>query len=148
MSCCATLCVALGTGAANAQKFTGLAPTPPLGWNSWNHFGCNVSEETLKSAADQMVSSGMKAAGYQYVVVDDCWQGSRDQDGNVRADPKRFPNGMKAVADYVHAKGLKFGIYSDAGWKTCGGRPASRGYEFQDALTYARWGVDYLKYDW
>jgi alpha-galactosidase len=142
------LCVALGAGAVSAQKFAGLAATPPLGWNSWNHFGCNVSEETLKSAADQIVSNGMKAAGYQYVVVDDCWQGSRDKDGNIGADPKRFPNGMKAVADYVHSKGLKFGIYSDAGWKTCGGRPASRGYEFQDALTYARWGVDYLKYDW
>ena len=148
MSGCAALCVALGPGAASAQKFTGLAPTPPLGWNSWNHFGCNVSEETLKSAADQIVSSGMKAVGYQYVVVDDYWQGSRDQDGFIRADPKRFPNGMKAVADYMHSKGLKFGIYSDAGWKTCGGRPGSRGHEFQDALTYARWGVDYLKYDW
>jgi alpha-galactosidase len=95
-----------------------------------------------------MVSSGMKAVGYQYVVVDDCWHGARDADGFIRADPKRFPNGIKAVADYVHAKGLKFGIYSDAGWKTCGGRPGSRGYEFQDALSYARWGVDYLKYDW
>jgi alpha-galactosidase len=144
----AALCIALGTHAANAQKFTGLAPTPPLGWNSWNHFGCNVSEDTLRAAADQMVSSGMKAVGYQYVVVDDCWHGSRDPDGFIRADPKRFPNGIKAVTDYIHAKGLKFGIYSDAGWKTCGGRPGSRGYEFQDALTYARWGVDYLKYDW
>lgn len=148
LSAAAALCVTLGSSAAGAQKFPGLAPTPPLGWNSWNHFGCNVSEATLKSAADMMVSSGMKAAGYQYVVVDDCWQGTRDADGFIRADPTRFPNGMKAVADYVHAKGLKFGLYSDAGWKTCGGRPGSRGYEFQDALTYARWGVDYLKYDW
>jgi len=148
LSASAALCVTLGSAAASAQKFPGLAPTPPLGWNSWNHVGCNVSEATLKSAADSLVSSGMKAAGYQYVVVDDCWQGTRDADGNIRPDPQRFPNGMKAVADYVHAKGLKFGLYSDAGWKTCGGRPGSRGYEFQDALTYARWGVDYLKYDW
>jgi alpha-galactosidase len=148
VSISAALCVALGSGVANAQKFPNLAPTPPMGWNSWNHVGCNVSEATLKSAADQMVSSGMKAVGYQYVVVDDCWQGTRDADGFIRADPQRFPNGMKAVADYVHSKGLKFGVYSDAGWQTCGGRPGSRGYEFQDALTYARWGVDYLKYDW
>jgi alpha-galactosidase len=148
LSAAAALGVTLVSPAANAQKFPGLAPTPPLGWNSWNHVGCNVSEATLKSAADTLVSSGMKAAGYQYVVVDDCWQGTRDADGFIRADPQRFPNGMKAVADYVHAKGLKFGLYSDAGWKTCGGRPGSRGYEFQDALTYARWGVDYLKYDW
>ncbi|HWA74381.1 MAG TPA: glycoside hydrolase family 27 protein [Polyangiaceae bacterium] len=148
LSAAAALCLTLGAGAASAQKFAGLAPTPPMGWNSWNHVGCNVSEETLKVAADQMVSSGMKAVGYQYVVVDDCWHGARDADGFIRADPKRFPNGIKAVADYVHAKGLKFGIYSDAGWKTCGGRPGSRGYEFQDALSYARWGVDYLKYDW
>jgi alpha-galactosidase len=143
------MCVGiLFAGVAHAQKFEGLASTPPLGWNSWNHFGCNVSEETLKSATDHIVSSGMKAAGYQYVVVDDCWQGMRDKDGFIQADPKRFPNGMKAISDYVHSKGLKFGLYSDAGWKTCGGRPASRGYEFQDAMTYARWGVDYLKYDW
>ena len=148
LSASAALAVTLASGVASAQKFPGLAPTPPLGWNSWNHFGCNVSEATLKSAADMMVSSGMKAAGYQYVVVDDCWQGTRDADGFIRPDPQRFPNGMKAVADYVHGKGLKFGLYSDAGWKTCGGRPGSRGYEFQDALTYARWGVDYLKYDW
>jgi len=144
----AALCAALAPETAKAQKFPGLAPTPPLGWNSWNHFGCNVSEATLRSAADALVSSGMKAAGYRYVVVDDCWQGSRDADGFIHADPQRFPNGMKAVADYVHGKGLKFGLYSDAGGKTCGGRPGSRGYEFQDALTYARWGVDYLKYDW
>jgi alpha-galactosidase len=148
LSTAAALCVVLRAAPAQAQKFAGLAPTPPMGWNSWNHFGCNVSEATLKGAADAMVSSGMKAAGYQYVVVDDCWQGSRDENGFISADRQRFPNGMKAVIDYVHAKGLKFGIYSDAGWKTCGGRPGSRGYEFQDALTYARWGVDYLKYDW
>ena len=93
------LCVILGSSPGSAQKFPGLAPTPPLGWNSWNHVGCNVSETTLEAAADAMVSSGMKAAGYQYVVVDDCWQGSRDADGFIRADPQRFPHGMKAVAD-------------------------------------------------
>jgi alpha-galactosidase len=95
-----------------------------------------------------MVSSGMKDAGYQYVVIDDCWQVDRDKDGNIIPDPKHFPSGIKALADYVHSKGLKFGIYSDTGTKTCQKRPGSRGYEFQDARQYAAWGVDYLKYDW
>ncbi|MGH9734873.1 MAG: glycoside hydrolase family 27 protein [Candidatus Acidiferrales bacterium] len=126
----------------------GLALTPPMGWNSWNKFACNVSESLIDSMADAMVSSGMKDAGYQYIVIDDCWQVSRDASGNIVADPKRFPNGVEAVADYVHSKGLKFGIYSDAGTATCQGRPGGRGHEFQDALTYASWGVDYLKYDW
>ena len=126
----------------------GLALTPPMGWNSWNKFACNVSESLIKSMADAMVSSGMKEAGYQYIVIDDCWQVRRDANGNIIADPQRFPNGIKAVADYVHSKGLKFGIYSDAGTATCQGRPGGRGHEFQDALTYASWGVDYLKYDW
>jgi len=125
-----------------------LAATPPMGWNSWNKFACNVSEDLIRQMADAMVSSGMKEAGYQYVVIDDCWQVNRDANGNIIADPQRFPSGMKALADYVHGKGLKFGIYSDAGTKTCAGRPASRGYEFQDARQYAAWGVDYLKYDW
>jgi len=125
-----------------------LALTPPMGWNSWNKFGCNVSEALIKSMADAMVSSGMRDAGYQYVVIDDCWQVSRDTQGNIVADAKRFPSGIKALADYVHAQGLKFGIYSDAGTETCGGRPGSRGHEYQDAAQYAAWGVDYLKYDW
>jgi alpha-galactosidase len=125
-----------------------LAPTPPMGWNSWNKFQCHVTEDLVKSVADSIASSGMKDAGYQYVVIDDCWQVSRDSNGTIVADPKLFPSGIKAMADYVHSKGLKFGIYSDAGSKTCGGRPASQGYEFQDAQTYASWGVDYLKYDW
>src|ERR1035437_6939042 len=125
-----------------------LARTPPMGWNSWNKFACNVTEDAVRSVADAMVKSGMKDAGYQYIVIDDCWQISRDPDGNILADPKRFPSGIKALADYVHSKGLKFGIYSDAGKKTCGGRPGSRGYEFQDARQYAAWEVDYLKYDW
>jgi alpha-galactosidase len=125
-----------------------VAMTPPMGWNSWNHFGCNIDEAKIRGAADAMVASGMKAAGYQYVVIDDCWQVGRDDAGNILADPVKFPSGVKALADYIHSKGLKFGIYSDAGTKTCGGRPASRGHEFQDARQYAAWGVDYLKYDW
>jgi alpha-galactosidase len=126
----------------------GLALTPPMGWNSWNTFGCNVDEQLIKGMADAMVSSGMKDAGYRYVVIDDCWQVDRDEEGNIVADPKRFPSGMKALADYVHSLGLEFGLYSDAGTATCQGRPGSRGYEFQDARQYAAWGVDYLKYDW
>ncbi len=119
-----------------------------MGWNTWNKFACNVSEDLIKQAADAIVSTGMKDAGYQYVVIDDCWQVSRDKDGNIIADAQRFPSGIKAVADYVHAKGLKFGIYSDAGLTTCQHRPGGRGYEYQDARQYAAWGVDYLKYDW
>jgi alpha-galactosidase len=126
----------------------GVALTPPMGWNSWNKFGCKVSEDLLKSMADGMISSGMKDAGYEYVVIDDCWQVSRDADGNIVPDAKNFPSGMKALGDYIHSKGLKFGIYSDAGEKTCAGRPGSLGHEYQDAIMYAKWGVDYLKYDW
>ncbi len=125
-----------------------LAATPPMGWNSWNKFGCNVSEDLVRQIADAMASSGMKDAGFQYVIIDDCWQISRDKDGNIIADSQKFPSGIKALADYIHSKGLKFGIYSDAGTKTCQGRPGGRGYEFQDARQYAAWGVDYLKYDW
>jgi len=135
--------------AGGAQALdNGLAKTPPMGWNSWNKFGCNVSEELVRKAAQQMVKTGMKDAGYQYIVIDDCWQVSRDGDGNIVADPVRFHSGIKALADYVHSLGLKMGIYSDAGSATCGGRPGGRGHEFQDARQYARWGIDYLKYDW
>jgi alpha-galactosidase len=126
----------------------GLALTPPMGWNSWNKFGCNVSDELVRGMADAMVKSGMKDAGYQYIVIDDCWQVSRDASGNIVADAQHFPNGIKALADYVHSLGLKFGIYSDAGSKTCAGRPGGLGHEYQDAIMYASWGVDYLKYDW
>lgn len=126
----------------------GLAQTPPMGWNSWNRFACKVDEATIRATADAIASNGMRAAGYRYVVVDDCWHGARDANGFITEDKVRFPGGMKALSDYVHAKGLKFGIYSDAGTKTCGGRPGSQGHEYQDALQYARWGVDYLKYDW
>ncbi len=125
-----------------------LAATPPMGWNAWNKFGCEIDEATVRRQADAMVSSGLAAAGYQYIVIDDCWQASRDARGNVVADARRFPGGIKALADYVHSKGLKFGLYSDAGVLTCGGRPGSAGREFQDAAQYAALGVDYLKYDW
>jgi alpha-galactosidase len=132
----------------SAQKFSQLAQTPPMGWNSWNKFGCDVSEKLIMELADAMASNGMRDAGYQYIVIDDCWQVGRDENGEIIVDKDRFPNGMKYLADYIHSKGLKFGIYSCAGTKTCQGRPGSRGYEFQDARTYADWGVDYLKYDW
>ncbi|HEY4740179.1 MAG TPA: glycoside hydrolase family 27 protein [Candidatus Acidoferrales bacterium] len=125
-----------------------VAQTPPMGWNSWNRFACDVNESLVKSIADAIATSGLKDAGYQYVVIDDCWQIKRDAAGNIVADPDRFPSGIKSLADYVHLKGLKFGIYSDAGTNTCAGRPGSRGHEYQDALQYAAWGVDYLKYDW
>ena len=127
---------------------SGLALTPPMGWNSWNKFACNVSEDLIKGTADAMVKSAMKDAGYEYIVIDDCWQVSRDANSNIVADPERFPHGMKAVGDYIHSVGLKFGIYSDAGSKTCQGRPGGLGHEYQDAIQYAAWGVDYLKYDW
>jgi alpha-galactosidase len=132
----------------NPAPSANLALTPPMGWNSWNKFGCNVSDEMIRGMADSLVKSGMKDAGYQYLVIDDCWQVDRDKDGNIVADPQRFPQGIKALADYVHSLGLKFGIYSDAGSKTCAGRPGGLGHEYQDALKYAAWGVDYLKYDW
>src|SRR5271169_5671329 len=131
-----------------AAQDKGLALTPPMGWNSWNKFGCNVSEDLIRQTADAMVKSGMKDAGYQYVIIDDCWQVARDQDGNILADPERFPSGIKALADYIHSKGLKFGIYTDVGTKTCAGRSGSVGHEYQDARQYAAWGVDYLKEDW
>jgi alpha-galactosidase len=120
-----------------------------MGWNSWNKFGCKgINERVVRESADTMASNGMVDAGYQFIVIDDCWQVGRDANGNIVPDPEHFPNGIKALADYVHSKGLKFGIYSDAGTKTCAGRPGSWGYEYQDARQYAAWGVDYLKYDW
>jgi alpha-galactosidase len=142
------LAAALGASPAAAQKSPDLAQTPPMGWNSWNHYGCNIDEQLIRKTADAMIANGMRDAGYVYVNIDDCWQGERDADGFIQPDPKRFPSGMKALGDYLHERGFKFGIYSDAGSKTCGGRAGSQGYESQDALQYARWGVDYLKYDW
>jgi alpha-galactosidase len=154
----AFLVVLLPTGALLAKErekapetpppSANLALTPPMGWNSWNKFGCDVSDALMRSMADGMVKSGMKDAGYQYIVIDDCWQVNRDANGNIVADARRFPSGIKPVADYIHSLGLKFGIYSDAGSKTCAGRPGGLGHEYQDARTYAAWGVDYLKYDW
>ena len=132
------------------------ALTPPLGWNSWNSFGCGITEAQVRQAADAMVSSGMRDAGYQYVVVDDCWfDPNRDSAGNLRAHPTKFPSGMKALGDYIHARGLKFGIYQAPNEKTCAqgvgthpGSTGSKGHEVQDARSFASWGVDYLKYDW
>jgi len=118
------------------------------GWNSWNKFACNISEALIKETADSLVSSGLAALGYNYVNLDDCWQSStRDASGRVQPDPTRFPSGLKALGDYIHAKGLKFGIYSSAGFKTCQAFPASLGIEEIDAEAYAEWGVDYLKFD-
>jgi alpha-galactosidase len=131
-----------------ARTANGLALTPPMGWNSWNRFACNIDEATVRAVAEAMVTSGMRDAGYACVVVDDCWQGPRDARGFITAYAERFPSGMRALADYVHSLGLKFGLYSDAGRTTCAGRPGSQGHEFQDAMTYAEWGVDCLKYDW
>ncbi len=125
-----------------------LAPTPPMGFNTWNKFGCNVDEKLIRETADAMVATGMLGAGYKYLVIDDCWQVARGADGRIVADPQRFPGGMKALADYVHGKGLLFGLYTDVGPKTCAGRPASFGFEDRDAATYAEWGADYIKVDW
>lgn len=125
-----------------------LAPTPPMGWMTWNMFKGDISEQLIKETADAMVESGLRDAGYKYVFIDDLWQGGRDNRNNIIPDPKKFPNGMKALADYVHSKGLKLGIYSDAAQLTCGGCTASYGFEEQDARTFASWGVDYLKYDY
>ena len=138
------------TQPANAQDsgWDELALTPPMGWNSWNTFRLEINEDLVKEIADVFVEKGFKDAGYEYVIMDDGWQISRDGDGNIVPDHDKFPSGIKALADYVHGKGLKFGLYSDAGTKTCGGFPGSRGYEFQDARQYSKWGIDYLKYDW
>jgi alpha-galactosidase len=144
----AALALALVAASPAAALDNGLARTPPMGWNPWHHFGCQVSEALVREAADAIAANGMREAGYRYVVIDDCWQGERAADGAIQADPARFPSGMKALADYVHARGLRFGLYSDAGSRTCQGRPGSLGHEIQDARTYAAWGVDFLKYDW
>lgn len=126
----------------------GLALTPPMGWNDWNRYGCSISDSLIRQQADAMVNSGLKAVGYQYINIDDCWETNRNSSGNLVADPAKFPNGIKAVADYVHSKGLKLGIYNDAGTKTCAGYPGMYGHEQQDANTYASWGIDYIKVDW
>ncbi|KAG6741166.1 hypothetical protein POTOM_056655 [Populus tomentosa] len=127
----------------------GLGLAPPMGWNSWNHFHCNIEEKLIRETADAMVSSGLAALGYEHVNLDDCWaELNRDSEGNLVPKASTFPSGIKALADYIHGKGLKLGIYSDAGSQTCSGTmPGSLGHEEQDAKTFASWGVDFLKYD-
>ncbi len=125
----------------------GLALNPPMGWNSWNQFGNHIHENLVKETAEAMVSSGLQDAGYRYIVIDDLWHGGRDEKGHLYPDAEKFPQGMKALADYIHSLGLKFGMYSDAGTQTCGGRPGSQGFEEIDAATFASWEIDYLKYD-
>jgi alpha-galactosidase len=129
-------------------QFSELAQTPPMGWNSWNAFALDINSKIVKAVADSIVGKGLAAAGYQYIVIDDGWQIGRDKNGKIIADSIRFPEGIKFLADYVHSKGLKFGIYTCCGTKTCGGRPGSFGYESIDAQTYAEWGVDFIKEDW
>jgi len=125
-----------------------LAPTPPMGWNSWNTFSWNIHADLIKTSADAMVETGLKDAGYEYIVIDDCWSLKDRVDGKLVPDPEKFPEGIKPVADYVHSKGLKFGMYSCAGTHTCAGYPGSFEHEYEDAETFASWGVDYLKYDY
>ncbi|MEO8961175.1 MAG: alpha-galactosidase [Ginsengibacter sp.] len=140
----------LGMEMTKALKNTAdiLAPTPPMGWNSWNHFHRDINEQLIMDEADAMVVSGMKDAGYEYINLDDCWMAlKRDKEGNLQSDPERFPHGIKFLAEYVHKKGLKLGVYSSAGTKTCAGWPASLDHEDADARMFAKWGVDYLKYD-
>ena len=141
------ICSILGYN-LTAQSNNSLALTPPMGWNSWNLFEGDISEDLLKEIADAMVETGMKDAGYEYIIIDDIWQGGRDNRNNIIPDPEKFPNGIKVLADYVHSKGLKLGIYSTAAQKTCAGYTASYGFEEQDAQTFADWGIDYLKYDY
>jgi alpha-galactosidase len=134
---------------ALAQKHENLALTPPMGWNSWNTFAGDIHESVIRQTADAMVANGMRDAGYTYIVIDDTWASrQRDAQGNLVADPDKFPLGMKALADYAHERGFKLGIYSCAGPRTCADYPGSWGHEFQDARLFASWGIDYLKYDW
>jgi alpha-galactosidase len=138
---------------ASAQGFivdtnSDLAPTPPMGWNSWNTFGGQINEKVVRGVVDKMVGLGLKDLGYKYIVIDDHWEGRRDASGHLLANPQKFPDGIKALADYIHHKGLKLGIYSCAGDTTCGGEVGSYGHEQEDAATFASWGVDYLKYDY
>jgi len=145
ISLLALICCLALPASSSAQQAS-LAATPPMGWNSWNHFGSRIDDQIVREQADAMVSSGMKAAGYTYIIIDDTWAGTRDAQGFIHPNAK-FPD-MKALADYVHSKGLKLGIYSSPAAKTCAGYTGSLGHEDQDAQTYANWGIDYLKYDW
>jgi len=133
---------------AYGQKYDRLGLTPQMGWNTYNTFAGHFNEKLIREMADVIVSSGLKEAGYVYLIIDDNWTGPRDSLGFLSVDTTRFPSGLRALSNYIHSKGLKLGLYSDAGYKTCGGYTASRGHEFQDALVFARLGADYLKYDW
>ena len=149
MAACNVVTAQNTTTIKTAGAWKELAKTPPMGWNSWNAFGKNVNEQVIRQTADAMVSSGLKKVGFSYIVIDDIWQGGRDSaTGMLYADAQKFPSGIKALADYVHSKGLKFGIYSDAGTQTCGRMPGSYGYEEKDAQLFADWDVDFLKYDY
>ncbi len=144
----ATFNLDFASAQSKADQAEQLARTPPMGWNSWNHFHRDITEKLIMEEADAMVASGMKEAGYEYINLDDCWMAlTRNKEGNLHADPKRFPHGMKYLADYIHKKGLKIGLYSSAGTKTCAGWPASLDHEEADARMFAKWGIDYLKYD-
>ena len=123
----------------------GLGHTPPMGWNSWSHFQCGINDTVIRRTADAIIANGLDKHGYKYVNIDDCWAATRLPNGSIQPDSTAFPD-MKKLGDYIHSKNLLFGIYSDAGVKTCAGRPGSMGYEDIDAQTYADWGVDYLKY--
>src|SRR3954462_6339360 len=146
---CGALSIAVLASSVAFALTNNLALTPPMGWNDWNTFGCGISETVVEQTADAMVANGLKAAGYLFVNVDDCWTSGRDSNGVVLVNASKFPNGIKAVADYVHSRGLKFGMYTDHGTNTCSSSnpPGSYGYEYIDALTYASWGVDCLKND-
>lgn len=134
--------------AAATTPYPNLAPTPPMGWNNWSYYGCDISEETVLANARALVSSGLAAKGYDTVTTDDCWMThTRDADGDLVPDPTRFPHGMAYIGEQLHAMGLKFGIYEDAGTSTCGGYPGSYGHIKQDADLFAKWKVDYLKLD-
>lgn len=134
---------------ANQENKKLLGLTPPMGWNSWNTFTWDINEQLIRDVADVFATEGYRDAGYEYIVIDDCWSlRERDKDGNLVPDPQKFPSGMKALSDYIHSKGLKFGIYSCVGTHTCAGYPGSFEHEFQDAAIFAEWGVDFLKYDY
>ena len=136
-----------GATGGTTSSSTIVGATPPMGWNSWNNFGCSPSDSLIRKTADAMVSSNMAAVGYQYVNIDDCWMNGRDSSGNLQPDSSKFPNGIGPLADYIHGKGLKLGIYESPGATTCAGKTGSQGHETQDAQSFAKWGVDYLKYD-
>ena len=139
------LLISLHTTAANRDS---LALTPPMGFMTWNKYKEDINEQLIRQIADKMAADGYAEAGYKYIFIDDAWQGGRDKRNNILPDPEKFPSGMKALADYVHSKGLRLGIYSDAALLTCAGYTASYGFEQQDAKTFAEWGIDYLKYDY